>query len=124
MHTLKSSADAFLFIQPLISTDVEELWLLALGPGLQIKHYGLIFKGTVDRCLIHPREILRPLLIQNASQFIIVHSHPSGDCTPSPQDIQFTKKLKKISHLLEIKLLDHLIVTSNTYISMSKLNLF
>lgn len=123
MTILSSNQDTFQFISPLINTEIEELWLLALGPGLQLKFHDLIFRGTVDRCLIHPREILRPLILNNSSQFIIIHSHPSGDPTPSAADIRFTKKLKKVGELIEIKLIDHLVVTSTSYQSMKSLKI-
>ena len=124
MNTVSSKHDAFHLLAPKMSTDVEEVWAICLGPGLQIIDHRLIFRGTVDRCLIHPREILRSIILSNATSFILAHNHPSGDLTPSIQDITFTKKMKKIGQLIEIKMIDHIILGKGTFISMRDLNFF
>lgn len=116
---IKSSQIAHHILKKQMIQDVEELWCLALGPGLQLLNSDLIFRGTVDSCTVHPRDIFRFACKQNASQIIIAHNHPSGDPRPSAQDIEFTSRLVILSHMIEIPLIDHLILTKKKYLSMA-----
>ena len=81
----------------------------------------LISVGTVDRTLSHPREIFRPAIEVSAVSFILVHNHPSGDPTPSVEDIEFTKKIKQVSEIMEIDFLDHIIIGDNIFVSLKEL---
>ncbi len=81
----------------------------------------IISVGTVDKTLSHPREILRPAIEVSAVSFILVHNHPSGDPTPSPEDLNFTKKVKSISEIMEIEFLDHIIIGDENFISLKEL---
>lgn len=100
--------------------DVEELWCLALGPSLRLLALKMIFRGTVDSCTVHPRDIFRFACLQNASQLIIAHNHPSGDPTPSNPDLEFTQRLIYVGLEIEIPVLDHLILTKRSYLSMAE----
>ena len=75
--------------------------------------------GCVDSSAVYPREIFRSLLLKNASSFILVHNHPSGDPTPSLCDKQITEDIVKGSMILGIKLLDHIILGDGRYYSMA-----
>lgn len=103
-----------------ISYDVEELWAIALGPGKKLIQNQMIFRGTVDSCLVHPRDIFRFAFFNNASTLIIAHSHPSGDLQASSEDIAFTKRLVKASLVFEIPILDHLICTRSGFSSFAR----
>lgn len=72
----------------------------------------LITRGTLDASLVHPREVFRPAIRDSASAVILVHNHPSGDSTPSREDIQVTERLTDAGKLLGITVLDHVIVAS------------
>jgi DNA repair protein RadC len=100
--------------------DVEELWCIGLGPSLSLLQVQMIFRGTVDSCTVHPRDIFRFACINNASQLIIAHNHPSGDCRPSEHDIEFTQRLIHIGREIEIPVLDHLILTTKNYLSIAE----
>ena len=76
-----------------------------------------LFRGTVDACPVHPRDIFRFAIVHNASSFIIAHNHPSGDLKPSLSDLKFTKKLIRLSQTMQIPLIDHLILTKSSYCS-------
>ncbi len=107
-------------IKELIRLDVEEVWVVALNAQLKALATELVFRGCVDHCEVHPREIVRFLFKNNASSFVLYHSHPSGNCNPSKQDLKFTRKLSKLADLCEIKMVDHIIVSLNeTYFSFS-----
>ena len=68
--------------------------------------------------LVHPREIFKEALKHGCASLIVVHNHPSGDPTPSTQDISLTKRLMEIGELMGIELLDHLVIGTDGYISM------
>jgi DNA repair protein RadC len=116
---LNSSRTAFAFFQKNISTEVEEFWIAALNPGLEILDKKLLFRGTVDSCMIHPRDMIRFLCLQNATSFLIAHNHPSGDSRPSRSDIQITKRILYLSCILEIPMNDHLILAGESYFSFA-----
>jgi DNA repair protein RadC len=74
--------------------------------------------GTLDSSLVHPREVYRVVVREGAASWIAVHNHPSGDPTPSPEDIAITKRLKDAGELLGVPLLDHLILGDGNYTSL------
>jgi len=75
--------------------------------------------GTVDSSAVYPREIFRSLLLKNASSFIMVHNHPSGDPTPSLMDKELTRDVAAGARLIGIKLLDHVILGDGKFYSMA-----
>ncbi len=77
-----------------------------------------IFKGTVGRSFMEPREILIEALKADAVSFVLLHNHPSGDPTPSTADIEITKRLKSAGDLIGIKLKDHIIIGDKKYVSL------
>ena len=77
----------------------------------------LLFKGTVNHSLVNPREIFKEAYLLSASYIICLHNHPSGDATPSKNDIELTKKIKEIGLLHGIPLIDHIVIGGNNYYS-------
>lgn len=116
---LKSTRTVASITRKLISFDQEELWALALSPGKRLLGAGLIFRGTVDSCLTHPREIFKYLYQVGASSYILVHNHPSGDSSPSEHDWDTTYRLLEISGTMGIPLVDHVIVTERGFRSLA-----
>lgn len=85
----------------------------------------LLFIGTLNKSIVHPREIFKEAYMLSASKFICLHNHPSGDVTPSNEDIYLTKNLIEISYIQGITFLDHLIISNNKYYSFyNESNLF
>ena len=80
----------------------------------------LLFKGTMDRSSVHPREVFKEAYKVSACGIICVHNHPSGNVMPSGKDIEFTKDLIKIGKLQGIFILDHLIVSEHKYYSFGE----
>lgn len=80
-----------------------------------------LFRGTVNEARIFPREIVKQALSCNAAAVICVHNHPSGDATPSQCDKDITKQIKAALDLVEVRLLDHLVIGGNDYVSLAKL---
>ncbi len=102
----------------IVSQDVEEFWALALGPKKDLISSKLLFRGTVDSCLVHPRDIFRFACAVNASALLVAHNHPSGELIPSMEDLRFTRQLVRASALMEIPVVDHLIVSKKGFVSL------
>jgi DNA repair protein RadC len=101
----------------------EYLYLLSLDTKNKLLGKDLITIGSNNETHIHTREIYRQALTRNAVSIALVHNHPSEDTTPSSQDIKVTKKIAKVGEHIGIPLLDHLVVTDNTYTSIKSLSL-
>ncbi len=102
----------------------EHFLVVYLNTQHQIIGVKTLFVGTLDRSIIHPREIFKEAMAVSSSKIMIVHNHPSGTLTPSNADIQVTKNLKEIGELMGIPLLDHLIVSASGYVSLRQMNMF
>ena len=81
----------------------------------------IISVGSLNTCLVHPREVYKPVLLASANAAIIVHNHPSGDPNPSPQDIEITRQLTEAGKILGIELIDHIIIGYQKYWSMREM---
>lgn len=73
--------------------------------------------GTLSASLVHPREVFAPALTHGAAALVVAHNHPSGDCSPSPEDRDATRRLARAGELMGIPLLDHLIVSASGFYS-------
>ena len=99
------------------NSSVENFVVIALGGGKQVISIRTITVGTVNRTLVHPREVFRYAILENAESIIISHNHPSGFVSPSSDDINITKILKEASEIIGITLLDHVIIGKGNYFS-------
>jgi DNA repair protein RadC len=88
----------------------ESLRVVLLDTKLRLLRLEEISLGSLNECLAHPRDILRPAISHNAYAFILVHNHPSGDPSPSEADRRLTTRISEAARLLQVNLLDHLIV--------------
>ena len=97
------------------SLDREIFWVLLLDTKSRLMAPPCeVSKGTLNSSLVHPREIFKPAIQNSAASIILAHNHPSGDPSPSAQDIRITKKLIEAGKTMEIKVLDHLIIGRKT----------
>lgn len=78
-----------------------------------------VFRGSLNQSLVHPREIFKYAVKYSAYQILLVHNHPSGDPTPSKQDIALTKAIKNAGKMIQIQLLDHIIIGKDKYLSLN-----
>ena len=76
-----------------------------------------LFIGTINNSVIHPKDIFNEAYLVTASGIICIHNHPSGDATPSKEDILVTKKLQELGIIHGIKIVDHIIIGNNNYYS-------
>jgi DNA repair protein RadC len=88
----------------------ETFQILCLNAKNYMTNRHLITLGIVDASLVHPREVMRPAIIESASAIVLVHNHPSGDPTPSAEDIRITRQLIEAAKIVDIRLLDHVII--------------
>ncbi|MBQ9011485.1 MAG: DNA repair protein RadC [Bacilli bacterium] len=100
-----------------VSKFQENFYCLYLDSGKKILSDKLLFIGTVNYSMVHPRDVFKEAYLLNATAFICVHNHPTGDVKPSKEDIEVTKRLEQIGNLMGIKLLDHIIIGENKYYS-------
>ncbi|VGO14100.1 hypothetical protein PDESU_02657 [Pontiella desulfatans] len=95
--------------------------------GLDAKNHvlqrHLVSLGTVSSALVHARECFRPLILDGASTVILGHNHPSGQPTPSAEDIKITRQLISAGEVIGIKVLDHVIVGSQGHLSLNEAGL-
>ncbi|WP_319758454.1 JAB domain-containing protein [uncultured Sphaerochaeta sp.] len=83
----------------------------------------IISSGLVNKTLVHPREVFRPAILDNATSIIIAHNHPSGNTTPSPEDMGITQRICQAGDLIGIRVLDHIIFTNEGHLSMMENNM-
>ena len=88
----------------------ETFQILCLDTKNNLMNQHMITLGLVDASLVHPREVLRPAIVESAGALVLVHNHPSGDPTPSAEDIRITKQLIQAARIVDIRLLDHVII--------------
>jgi DNA repair protein RadC len=99
----------------------EFFWLFLLDAKNQIIRDHAVHIGTLSMSLVGPREIFREAIREGACSIIVAHNHPSGDPTPSPEDVEITLRLKEIGEMLDIPLLDHVIVGATSFRSLKEM---
>lgn len=95
----------------------EELTAILLNNKKKLISYKTIYIGLLNSIYIHPREIYKYAIINSAASIVLIHNHPSGDVTPSLEDINVTKNLYKVGKIIGIPLIDHIIIGNNNYYS-------
>ncbi len=96
----------------------ENLKLVMLDNKNQVLRMQTVYVGTINSSQIRIAEIFREAIRQNAASIIIAHNHPSGDPTPSPEDVRVTEEIIEAGKLLEIELLDHLVIGHQRFVSL------
>jgi len=86
----------------------------------QVLSIEIVSIGSLDASIVHPREILEPAILASAASIILVHNHPTGDPSPSKEDVEFTGRFAKCGELRGIQLLDHVIIGDGTYHSLKE----
>ena len=98
--------------QDMEDLDREEVRIIMLDAKGKILGYNIVSVGTLDRSLISPRELFKPVFLMNAQSIILLHNHPSSEPEPSDIDVMITERINKICSLLGISFLDHIIVAA------------
>lgn len=112
IHTPEDAVD--LIADELAQYDREVFCILNIKTNGQIINLNVCSVGTLNASLVSPREVMKSAILSNAAGFIAVHNHPSGNCQPSSEDIETTKRLMQCGEILDIRMLDHIIVAGET----------
>ncbi|HEU0033342.1 MAG TPA: DNA repair protein RadC [Kofleriaceae bacterium] len=116
-----SPADVFRCVAPRVAGLAQEIFLVI---GIDIRN-GLLdivecARGSVAGVQVHPREVFRPLVRMAAAAGVLVHNHPSGDPTPSAEDLELTRHLREVGTLIGIPIVDHVVIGQRTYRSIAE----
>lgn len=121
---LDTPLKAFAWVRDFVMHEKKEVFgvILLDAKGVPLR-FEIVSVGTLTQTLAHPREVFYPAIRYLAASIILVHNHPSGDPTPSPEDRQLTAQLLKASQCMGIPIRDHLIIGSRGYVSFKELGL-
>ncbi|WP_445669150.1 RadC family protein [Niallia sp. FSL W8-0635] len=98
----------------------EHFVCLYLNTKNQVMHKQVVFIGSLNASIVHPREVYKEAFRRSAASIICLHNHPSGDPSPSREDIEVTKRLVECGKIIGIDLLDHIIIGENKFISLKE----
>lgn len=121
-YTIRSPEDAKEIAQAQIGDEDREVFLvMMLNTKNQVIGLHRAHVGSLNASIVHPREVMKPAILNNAASIIVSHQHPSGNPSPSPEDIEVTKRLVEAGQILGIEVLDHVIVSyTGQYVSLKE----
>jgi len=114
---INSAKDVFDELIEYTTKNQEHFILLTLDGAGHLINKRVVFKGTLNQSLVHPREVFADAIVDRSAAIIIAHNHPSGSLEPSIEDIEITKRLSKVADIIGIDLIDHIIISKNGYFS-------
>ena len=123
MLHIENSEIAFQILKKHFNPFAEEFWGIFLDSQLNLIKTEMIHKGTANHCMIHPRDLFRSAIYNNSTKIIIAHNHTSISILPSNSDLIVTKRFLKISKIMEIPIVDHIIFNSTCFYSFKSNNL-
>ncbi len=118
LEKANSSEEVYRSLKSFTNKDKEYALIVCLDTRNQIIKKQVLSIGILNASLVHPREVLREAIKNNANSFIIAHNHPSGDTEPSDADIEMTKRLAAAGRLMGIELADHIVIGKYGYTSL------
>ena len=121
---ITSPADVLPEIRFIRDLKKENFVAIFLNARNQVIKTDTISMGSLNASLVHPREVFAPAVGISAASVILAHNHPSGDVTPSKEDISLTKRMVQAGQIMGIEMVDHLIVASDKFLSMKEANVF
>jgi len=118
LPTIRSPEDAYKYLEDMKKLKKEQFRALYLNTRNKIIHDEIISIGTLTANLVHPREVFQPAIEYLAVALIIAHNHPSGDPSPSEDDLKVTRQMVKVGKTMAIEVLDHIIIGNERYVSL------
>lgn len=115
-----SPSHAFKLLSHLHYSPVEQMHVIMLDVKNKIIGISQVSGGTINACIVSPRDIFQRALLVNAANIILAHNHPSGDPTPSIEDITVTKSIDDAGKIMGINLIDHIIIGEEKYVSLKE----
>jgi len=118
---LGSPAEVHAAFAPLMEDLPREVFRVALLDAQNVLLRDLsISVGTLSTSLVHPREVFRPAILEPAASLVLLHNHPSGDPTPSREDVRLTRQLAECARLLDLRINDHVVIGRGGYVSLAE----
>lgn len=120
-YMIRSPKDAANYVMEEMRFLTQEHFVcLYLNTKNQVLHKRTVFIGSLNASIVHPREVFKEALKRSSASIICIHNHPSGDPSPSREDIEVTKRLAECGRLIGIELLDHIIIGEQKYVSLKE----
>jgi len=116
--TIRTAKEVYNYLKDMRDLPKEHLRGIYLNSRYKVIHDEVISIGTLTSNIVHPREVFKPALEYSATAVILAHNHPSGSTKPSTDDILVTKQLIETGKILGVELLDHIIITKNSFASI------
>ncbi len=124
-YRISDQHDAAEILMPRMAhLEQEELWVLLLNTRNRVLDVVMVYRGSLNSAQIRIGEIFKMAVRVNAAGIIVAHNHPSGDPTPSPDDVSVTRSIVEAGKLLDISVLDHLIIGKGRFVSLKERGLF
>lgn len=118
--TIRSPEDAYLYLKDMQYLNREEFVCLGLNTKNEVIFRETVFVGSLNASIVHPRETFKCLIRRSCASAIVAHNHPSGNPSPSREDIEVTKRLTEVGKVVGIELLDHVIIGHDNYVSLKE----
>lgn len=120
-ETLSGAEEAYRFLKPrLRDLPYEAFAVIFLNQKHGVLAYRELFRGSVHASSVHPREVVKAVLKENAAAVLLAHNHPSGHVSPSPDDLRLTEDLKALLAHIDVRVVDHIILGGNGYFSFAR----
>src|SRR2546430_11370306 len=118
---LSSPAEVYAAFGPLMEDLPREVFRVALLDAQNgLLRDLVISEGTLSASLVHPREVFKPAILESAASIILLHNHPSGDPTPSREDLRLTRQLVQAARLMDLRIHDHVVIGRGRYVSLAE----
>lgn len=115
---IRNASDVYEYLKDMQNLPKEHLRGLYLNSHNRIIHDEVISIGTINTNIVHPREVFRPAIEYSAAAVVLAHNHPSGNPSPSTEDVEITEQLIRAGKIIGINVLDHVIITKDTFVSV------
>ena len=122
--SMNRPADVLGWLSEIRNSDREQFCCLHLNARNQVNALEIVSTGSLNASLVHPREVFKAAVLNNAASVILAHNHPSDDTTPSREDIELTRRMVSAGEIMGIEILDHIIIGPSRFLSMKESNLF
>jgi DNA repair protein RadC len=117
-HSPEEAAQLILY--EMSALDQEELWVLLLDTRNHFLATDIVYRGSLNSSQVRVGELFKSAVRRNAASIIVAHNHPSGDPTPSPDDVAVTRAIVEAGKLLDIDVLDHLVIGNGKFVSLKQ----
>ena len=122
--SISQPSDVLGWLGEVRTSDREQFVCLHLDARNHVNAMEIVSTGSLNASLVHPREVFKAAILNNAASIILAHNHPSGDVTPSREDIELTRRMIQAGEIMGIEVLDHIIAGPERFLSMKEAGVF